>query len=185
MNKNRRFVVSEFVKICDELDLLLEAIMLGMATAGNVTMVQVIHFQCAYFLSSLPSSEQAELVRFEIFLSIFGICWILWTLWFFRLCIIFNSFDSLSNWFSNSLGFLHIFWGFFLFFSTIFLDDIYDVFLIQIFDDLFMKKIIYFNIFCLFKLEDNVLEVRVSISSLYSKLFFGVKKICTLKISNL
>ena len=69
--KNRRFVVSEFVKTCDELDLLLEAIMLGMATAGNVTVVQVIHFQSASFLSSLPSVEQAELVGLERFLIIF------------------------------------------------------------------------------------------------------------------
>ena len=70
MKKSRRFIVSEFVKTCDELDLLLEAIMLGMATAGNVTVVQVIHFQSAYFLSSLPSAEQAELVGFKIFLII-------------------------------------------------------------------------------------------------------------------
>ena len=140
MNKNRRFVVSEFVKICDELDLLLEAIMLGMATAGNVTVVQVIYFQSANFLSSLLSTEQAELVGFEIFLNIRVICWTLSTFWFFRLCIIFISFDSFYNWYS--LAYFHIFRGFFLFFSdfyisfensfyffsTIFLDDIYEVF---------------------------------------------------------
>ena len=95
MKKNRRFIVSEFVKTCDELDLLLEAIMLGMATAGNVTVVQVIHFQSAYFLSSLPSAEQAELVGFKIFLIILIIRVICSTFsWLFRFDSVFViSFD--------------------------------------------------------------------------------------------